>query len=131
MRTKEQHILYWVEHSKEDWDSAELLFEGRKYLHALFFAHLSLEKACKAHWVKSSAGNIPPKTHNLNFLLSQTAIDLTDNQKEFLLEMNRFQIEGRYPEQMAKLHQVSSEQFTRTKLNTAKELYTWLLSKLP
>ena len=98
MKTKEQHIAHWLAQSKDDWESSELLFAGKKYLHSLFFAHLSLEKICKAHWINSAEINIPPKTHNLIFLLSQTALELSDNQKEFLLDLNRFQIEGRYPE---------------------------------
>ena len=130
MKTKDEHISHWVNQSKDDWEAAELLFTGNKYLHALFFAHLSLEKACKAHWINSGDANIPPKSHNLIFLLSQTKIELTDDQKEFLLELNRFQIEGRYPEQISKLHQSSTATFTRNKLNEAKELHLWLISRL-
>jgi AbiV family abortive infection protein len=130
VKTKELHISHWINQSKDDWEAAELLFAGKKYLHALFLAHLSLEKACKAHWINSNEDNIPPKTHNLIFILSQTTIELTDNQKEFLLELNRFQIEGRYPNQLTKLHQASSPQFTSIKLNEAKELFIWLHNKL-
>jgi AbiV family abortive infection protein len=130
VKTKEQHIAHWVAQSKDDWESAELLFSGKKYLHSLFFAHLSLEKICKAHWINSVEINIPPKTHNLIFLLSQIALELNDNQKEFLLELNRFQIEGRYPEVITKLQLSTTATFTRNKLNEAKELQLWLLSKL-
>ena len=130
VKTKEEHIIHWANQSSDDWESAELLFKGKKYLHALFFAHLSIEKICKAHWVRASEGNIPPKTHNLIFLLSQTSVELTDDQKEFLLELNRFQIEGRYPEQ-AKLHKVSTASFAQYKLDQAKQMQQWLLNKLP
>lgn len=81
MKTKEHHIEHWLAQSNDDWEAAELLFAGKKYLHSLFFAHLSLEKVCKAHWINSSEINILP--------------------------------------------------FTRNKLNEAKELHLWLLSKLP
>ncbi len=131
MKTKEHHIEHWLAQSNDDWEAAELLFAGKKYLHSLFFAHLSLEKVCKAHWINSSEINIPPKTHNLIFLLSQTALEISDNQKEFLIEFNRFQIEGRYPELISKLRQTCTPPFTRNKLNEAKELHLWLLSKLP
>ena len=131
MKTKEEHIIHWANQSSDDWESAELLFKGKKYLHALFFTHLSIEKICKAHWVRASEGNIPPKTHNLIFLLSQTSVELTDDQKEFLLELNRFQIEGRYPEQVSKLHKVSTASFAQYKLDQAKQIQQWLLNKLP
>jgi HEPN domain-containing protein len=131
VKTKKEHIVHWVDQSKEDWEAAELLFIGKKYLHALFFAHLSVEKVCKAHWVNANEGNVPPKTHNLIFLLSQAKIELVESQKEFLLELNRFQIEGRYPEQLSKLYKASTAAFTQNKLNHAKELRIWLLNNLP
>jgi HEPN domain-containing protein len=130
VKTKEEHITHWVNQSNDDWESTELLFTGKKYLHALFFAHLSLEKVCKVHWINSNESNIPPKTHNLIFLLSQTTIGLTDDQKELLLELNRFQIEGHYPEQISKLHKASTASFARHKLDQAKQLQQWLLNKL-
>ncbi|MFN6087817.1 MAG: HEPN domain-containing protein [Cyclobacteriaceae bacterium] len=130
MKTKEEHIGHWVNQSIDDWEAAELLFKGRKYLHSLFFAHLSLEKVCKAHWIRANESNIPPKTHNLIFLLSNTAIELTNEQKEFLLELNRFQIEGRYPEQISKLFKISTHTFAEEKLAQAKKQQEWLLNKL-
>lgn len=130
MRTKSEHIAHWVNQSKDDLDSAVLLLEGKKYLHALFFLHLSLEKVCKAQWIKTNEDNVPPKTHNLIFLLSQTGLKLSIEQKEFLLELNRFQIDGRYPDELSKLYKTSTESFVRNKLETAKQLQGWLLSKL-
>lgn len=130
MKTKKEHITHWVSQSNDDWEASMLLYVGKKYLHALFFAHLSLEKICKAHWINSSESNIPPKTHNLLFLLSQTALELTSDQKEFLLEMNRFQIEGRYPEQISNLYKSVNASFTKGKLEHVKEFQVWLLNKL-
>ncbi len=130
MKTKEEHTAHWVNQSTDDWESTELLFTGKKYLHALFFAHLSLEKVCKAHWIKANESNIPPRTHNLIFLLSQTGLALSTSQKEFLLELNRFQIEGRYPQQLSKLHQAATAPFARQKLDQAKQLQQWLLNNL-
>ncbi|MFM8912593.1 MAG: HEPN domain-containing protein [Flammeovirgaceae bacterium] len=131
MKTKAEHISHWVTQAEEDWQTTELLFAGKRYLHSLFFAHLSLEKICKAHWLNANESNVPSKTHNPIFLLSQTTVGLTDEQKEFLLEINRFQIEGRYPEQILKLHHAANAIFARTKLDYAKQLQLWLLSKLP
>jgi len=96
LKSKQDHIDYWKALAIDDLESSALLFEGKKYLHALFFTHLALEKTCKACWINDNDSNIPPRTHNLNFLLSQTQLHLSTMQKEFLLEMNRFQIEGRY-----------------------------------
>jgi hypothetical protein len=55
---------------------------------------------------------------------------LTNEQKEFLLELNRFQIEGRYPEQISKLFKISTHTFAEEKLAQAKKQQEWLLNKL-
>jgi len=64
MLTKEEHILYWVETAKRDRRTIQNMYKSRDYLPALFFAHLHLEKLCKALWVQNNKGNTPPKVHN-------------------------------------------------------------------
>jgi HEPN domain-containing protein len=133
LKTKKDHIDYWVAQSEEDWEVAMLLIKEGKNLHGLFFVHLALEKICKAHWIRSSKTHIPPRTHNLIFILSQTDVLISNEQKQFLLEINRFQIEGRYPEQLAQLHGlvINNAIFTQEIVFKAKELRIWLLSRLP
>jgi len=44
----EKEILKnWTSGSKQDLETAEILFENKKYHHALFFCHLSLENILK------------------------------------------------------------------------------------
>jgi hypothetical protein len=43
VKTKELHISHWINQSKDDWEAAELLFAGKKYLHALFGAFVFRE----------------------------------------------------------------------------------------
>lgn len=126
MKTKEEHIKYWLDQSEDDWEAVDALLKGKKYIQSLFFAHLVIEKICKALWIKHNQENIPPKTHNLNFILSQTQVILSDKQKEFLLTLNRFQLEGRYPEYITKLHQICDEKFTSEILAQTKEIKLWL-----
>lgn len=106
------------------------LLEGKKNLQALFFAHLVIEKLCKAVWIKSNDKNIPPKTHNLLFILSQTPVKLTDEQSEFFLILNRFQLEGRYPEYITKIRALCDENFTKEIITKTNELRKWLTEKL-
>ncbi len=49
MLTKEEHIKYWLNTAKKDWRAVQNMYKSRDYLPALFFAHLVLEKLCKAH----------------------------------------------------------------------------------
>lgn len=130
MKTKEEHINYWIEQAKDDWEAVHTLLGGGKYLQALFFAHLVIEKLCKAIWIKNNENNIPPKTHNLLFILSQTPVKLTEDQSEFLLTLNRFQLEGRYPEYITKMRSLCNEQFTNDIITKTNEMKKWLTEKL-
>lgn len=130
MKTKDEHIQFWIEQAEDDWSAVNTLFIGKKYLQALFFSHLVIEKVCKAIWIKHNSENVPPRTHNLNYLLSATPVVLTDENNEFLLSLNRFQLEGRYPDYLTKMHNICNEQFTTLVINKTDDLRVWLLKKL-
>ena len=75
MKTKQEHITFWIEQAGDDWIAVDTLFKGKMYLQSLFFAHLVIEKVCKAFWIKHNKENVPPRTHNLIYLLSSTPIN--------------------------------------------------------
>ena len=64
--TKLEHIEFWKISSEKDFPTVDLLFKKKHYPQALFFGHLVLEKALKAHWVKDNVSNIPPKNTQFN-----------------------------------------------------------------
>jgi len=130
LKTKQEYITYWTTQAQDDWEAVDVLFSGKKFLQSLFFAHLCVEKICKALWILSNESNIPPKTHNLIYLLSQTTLQPTDAQSEFLLELNRFQLEGRYPEYISQMHLLGNKSFTQNTIEKTNEIRIWLLSKL-
>jgi HEPN domain-containing protein len=130
MKLKQDYIQFWIEQANDDWRAVETLFYGKNYLQSLFFAHLVIEKLCKSIWIKYNDENIPPRTHNLIHLLSLTPLELSEEQKEFLLSLNRFQIEGRYPEYITEIYSICNEQFTDSMLESTNQLRQWLLEKL-
>jgi len=130
MKTKKEHINFWLIQADDDWTAVDTLFNGRNYLQSLFFAHLVIEKICKALWIKHNEGNIPPRTHNLIHLLSTTSIELNDDKSEFMLSLNRFQLEGRYPDYLTKMHSICNESFTSTMIDETDKLRLWLLEKV-
>jgi HEPN domain-containing protein len=130
MMTKEQHINYWINSAEEDRLSVEALLERKRYLHCLFWAHLTLEKLAKAIWVKHHEENLPPKIHNIVWLLSNSNVDLGKDRMEFLANFNDFQLSGRYPDYLNKIHEVCTEDFTTTELKKVKEIRTCLLEML-
>jgi len=74
-----KQIEYWINTSIDDLETAELLIRNSKILHGLFLCHLCIEKAIKAHVVKST-NNIPPRVHNLSFLVEKTNLELSESQ---------------------------------------------------
>jgi HEPN domain-containing protein len=58
---KKDFIKYWIDTSEKDWEVSQVLFKQKKYLYSLFFAHLHIEKICKALWVKIIKAIIRPK----------------------------------------------------------------------
>ena len=81
---KRDYIDYWVQTAEKDWKATEHLCDKGDYLQSLFFAHLVLEKLCKAHWVKDNKPDIPPRTHNLVYLAENTQLSLMRSQLDFL-----------------------------------------------
>jgi len=130
MMTKEQHINYWVDIAQYDWTGAEHAFNARDYVHCLFWAHLTLEKLAKAYWVKSHEDNIPPKLHNIVWILEQSNIDLGDEMMIFLKKFNDFQLSGRYPDYTNNIYKICTKEFTFKQLEKVKEVRQCLIKML-
>ena len=118
----QKQIHYWKKSSQEDLEAAKTLLEKGHFRHALFFAHLAIEKALKAH-VTRKTGEVPPKIHNLTLL----ALQLEPWQRDFLLAFDAHQLEGRYPD-MAPAPMDRSE--AQEELAKAEKGHQWLISLL-
>ncbi|MBK8510761.1 MAG: HEPN domain-containing protein [Saprospiraceae bacterium] len=114
----------------DDWQTVLTLFENQRYVHSLFFAHLSMEKLLKANWVRCQLENIPPKTHNLVKLLYDTDFDLIHEDINFMQAFNDFQLEGRYPDHLFKLNKLCDLEYTSNILNKVEKIRIWLLQKV-
>ena len=128
--TKQQHIDYWLSTAENDWITVDALFAAKRYLHCLFWAHLTLEKLAKAHWVKNSEENIPPKVHNIIWLLEEAKTEMPPEDLMFLEVFNRFQLSTRYPDYLRKIDKICTEELTVNQLNKVKEIRQCLLNML-
>lgn len=127
---KQQHITYWLESPEKDLEVMNYLMKGRKYVHALFFGHLYLEKLTKALWVKNHKENYPPKIHNLVRILELSEIKPNDNDMEFLDVLNWFQIEGRYPDYVNNLVKETTKNLAVQYIKQIKSISRCLKEKL-
>lgn len=128
--TKDEHIDYWLKSADHDLSAAESLFKSEKYDWCLFIGHLVLEKTLKAIFVYNNENKVPPKTHNLVKLAEISSLDLTDEQKIFLDEVNDFNLETRYPDYKLEFYNSCNEEFTDKYLTKIKEYYKWLKSQI-
>ena len=128
--TKDQHVFYWVDSAEYDWNGAEDAFKSGRYVHCLFWAHLSLEKLAKAHWAKNNQNNIPPKVHNIVRLLVLSNIDLGEEMMKFLEMFNRFQLSSRYPDYVNDIHKICTKEYTQNQLDKAMEARKCLIETL-
>jgi HEPN domain-containing protein len=119
----EKQIEYWKSSALSDIETAEILIEKGKFLHGLFFCHLTIEKALKAHYVNSTQ-TLAPKTHDLIFLLDRTNLQLDEKHKLFLVVLMKYQLEGRYPEYKINTpsKEKANEYFNQTKDLLVKKL---------
>jgi len=128
MRVKEV-IRYWLKSADEDWKSALALSERERYAHSLFFAHLTLEKTLKAYYV-AKKGEHPPYTHSLLKLAELSGIHLVEEEKDFLMEVTRFNIRARYPEQKFQFYKRATKRFAEKYLGEIEEWLNWLKSEI-
>ncbi len=127
---KDELIRYWLDTSKKDWKVVQHLLKSKDYLYSLFFAHLVLEKLCKAHWIKDNKGNYPPKIHNLNKLVSETKLELSEEERTFMADFNKFQIEGRYPDYISNVNRLVNGKYTVKYLKECNQLRKKLIARL-
>lgn len=121
-----KHIAYWEKGSEEDLKAAADMLKKRHIRHALFFAHLSLEKLLKA-FVCVHTGDLAPRIHNLVRLAELSAIQFFPDHLDILAEINSFNIEGRYPESLSKAPTPTE---ARKYFSKTKEIFAWLKNQL-
>ena len=108
--TKKEHIQYWLNQIPEDIDVVRILFNSKHYAHALFWAHLVLEKLLKALWVQNNSENIPPFIHNLLTLSKTSNFKPTEEQIVFMQIMNDYNLKVSNEDYMFKIAFTTSQE---------------------
>jgi len=125
IKSESEVIKYWLKASKEDFDTADILCKNKKYHHALFFCHLSIEKMLKAIIVKSTK-TAPPLIHDLVRLAERAGLPLSELQKNELAEITTFNVEARYDDYKLSFRKKAKKQFSLKYLEKTKEILQWL-----
>jgi HEPN domain-containing protein len=122
----EGQIRHWRESSREDWAAAGDMVERGHYRHGLFFAHLALEKLLKAHVCRKTS-DLAPRIHNLVRLAEMAGLTLNSMQLDIFADVNRLNIQGRYPEHS---DMPPTREEALSAMTEVKEVIEWLTAKL-
>ena len=122
----DKQITFWRDGAQEDWAVACDLLDRSHIRHGLFFAHLALEKALKAHVCRATR-DLAPRLHNLVRLAELAGLGLQPDQVDVLAEMNSFNIEGRYPDALSP---IPSQEEARRYMTQGEEVFKWLIHLL-
>lgn len=122
----EKQIEYWINGADDDLITAGLLIRENRILHGLYFCHLVIEKALKAHVVKTS-GEIAPRSHNLIYLIEKAKLNLDNDSEIFLGILMKYQFQGRYPDYNPV---IPAEIIVNQYFEKTKSLLKWLKKRL-
>jgi HEPN domain-containing protein len=89
-------VRYWLESSNDDYQVMESLFDNGHYAWALFLSHLVIEKLLKAYYVKCVDINYP-RIHNLVEITVKANLEVSEEQKETLVELTTFNLRAGIP----------------------------------
>lgn len=130
MLSKEQHIEYWRKQSDMDWERAVFMMGKKDFVFALFCVHLSLEKLAKALWIKQNEENFPPRIHNVKYLLADAKFDTKEEQAKLIDDIQRYAIEGRYPDYKLLIYKYTTENFALALMKESEKLKKCLLETI-
>ena len=119
--TQKDLVRFWQEGSEEAWKTVQALMQSQRYLHALFFCHLTLEKLLKAKYAEKH-DTAPPPVHNLQWLAQKTGIALSESEQTMLAEITTFNISGRYEDYRNKLYKKADKVYTTQWVTSAEAL---------
>ena len=127
---QEKNVIdYWLTSSKQDLQTAEVLFKNKRYHHALFFCHLSVEKMLKALVVHTTKA-APPLIHDLVRLAQRAGLFLTQQHQNDLAEITTFNIETRYDDYKLSFYKQATVSFSLKYLRKTKRILRWLNRQL-
>lgn len=123
---KDKLVLYWLKSARLDLESAkEIANNTNRYTSALFFLHLAIEKSLKAKFV-ALYSEYAPYSHNLLHLASKIPLNWSEQQAVLASEINEFNLESRYPDDLFSLEKKASKEFCLKYLKSGEELYLWI-----
>ena len=107
------------------------MLKSKRFLNVGFMCHQTIEKAFKAYFSKLFPEAVP-FTHSLSFLAKKGSFydALTEDQREFIDQIEPLNIEARYPSHKERLLRSLTEAKCRELILKTTELQQWIKTKL-
>jgi HEPN domain-containing protein len=86
---------------------------------------LSIEKALKGLYCKV-LDEVPPKTHNLFYLLNKIGKKPEQEFEKFIIKLNTASVATRYSDDVAKIQAAYTEEITQNMITKSKDLLKWI-----
>lgn len=120
----------WIRQADYDIKVAEDMYKCGNYFYSVFMCHLSIEKALKGLFY-STLNTVPPKTHNLIYLLEKINTIPSKDIYDFLSILNKVSVVTRYPEDMESHIKDFNKKRTFDIFEKAKEALVWIKKRFP
>ena len=115
----------WLKQADYDIDTADAMHAGGRYFYAVFMCHLSIEKALKGLY-HQVLNEVPPKTHNLLYLLDKIGKKPEPGLQKFIVKLNTASVATRYPDDLAKIQAAYTEEIAQDMITRSKDLLKWI-----
>lgn len=127
----DKKVIYWIEMSDYDLETANAMLATSRYLYVGFMCHQTIEKILKAFWSKNLE-ETPLKIHSLSRLIERTGLDgqLSDEQLDFIDRFEPLNIEARYPSYKEGLMKSLTKDYCEKLLMDTRNLQLWIKNKL-
>lgn len=125
----DNQVKEWIILAEYDLDTAKAMLETGRYLYVTFMSQQVIEKILKALFVFKN-GEIPPRTHNLLYLIDILQLSVSDADKNFCAQLNQFYLGHRYPGSIEGLAQAVDQQKAAYYFDKTKELMRCLKQDL-
>jgi HEPN domain-containing protein len=125
----EKRTQGWFRQSEYDLDTADYMFQGGRYVYAVFMCHLAIEKALKGLYYERIR-EFPPKSHSLIYLLNKIGVKPPEEPGRFMVKLSEASIPTRYPEDLARVQQAFTEPVVKDMLARSKGVIAWIRKQL-
>ncbi len=119
----------WIKQAEYDMETAQAMFDAARYFYVVFMCHLTVEKALKGAFA-SKLGQMPPKTHNLLYLMKRIGVSPPEATGKFLVRRNEASVATRHPESLDVLRRDFTADVVKRILSQTRETLLWIKTLL-